>query len=83
MPNSPTSGYLSNILPDHYFSVKNVTPVEVYNSINELKISSGPGLDGIEAKFLQLSSHDLLYPLCDTFNPGHSIFEQTVSVQQQ
>ena len=50
------------------FSFRKITPAEVQDAINELKVSSGPGLDGIESKFLRLSSHVLMFPLCDLFN---------------
>lgn len=57
------------------FSFRTITPVEVLNTINELRISSGSGLDGIEARFLKIAAHVLMYPLCDLFNMSLSTYE--------
>ena len=56
--------------PCHHsrFSFRRITPVEVLNVIKDLKACSGPGLDGVESKFLKLAQHILMYPLCDLFN---------------
>ena len=60
---------IKNTPPCHStFSFRRITPVEVLNTINNLKVCSGPGLDGVEAKFLKLAQHILMYPLCDLFN---------------
>lgn len=66
---SPTGGDFNNVLSSHRsFSFRRITPVEVQEVINGLKVSSDPGLDGTETKFFKLSSHILMYPLCDLFN---------------
>ena len=66
----------NNTPPCHStFSFKPITPVEVMNAINELKVSSGAGLDGVENKFLKIASHILMYPLCDLFNLSLSTCE--------
>ena len=77
---APTTSHpyvISNTAPPHHstFSFKPITPVEVMNAINELKTSSGAGLDGIENKFLKLASHILMFPLCDLFNLSLSTSE--------
>ena len=60
---------LINTLPSHSsFSFNKITPLNVQHVINDLKVSSGPGLGGIESKFLKLSSHIIMYPLCYLFN---------------
>ena len=60
---------INNTPPCHStFSFRRITPVEVLTTINNLKVCSGPGLDGVEAKFLKLAQHILMYPLCDLFN---------------
>ena len=59
----------NDITPCHSsFSFKKISPSDVLNAINELKSCSGPGLDGIESKFIKLAPNILIYPLCDLFN---------------
>ena len=77
----PESSICGNLQPNKSltinstFSFRRITPVEVQTVINDLKMSTGSGLDGIEARFLKLSSHVLMYPLCDLFNMSLSTYE--------
>ena len=50
------------------FNFYTITPTDVCNAICDLKESSGPGLDGIETRFIKLASHIVIYPLADLFN---------------
>ena len=51
----------------NYFSFIKILPMDVYNVISEFK-SGSAGPDGIEAKFVKLAAHVLMYPLADLFN---------------
>jgi len=50
------------------FSFGKIAPIDVQSAIDELKLTSGAGLDGIENRYLKLTSHILMYPLADLFN---------------
>ena len=50
------------------FAFKKIQPIEVYRAICELKESCGAGPDGLEAKYIKLAAHTLMYPLTDLFN---------------
>ena len=85
--NNHFSSVCSPTMPDPYviynnsppchssFSFRKISPLDVLNTINELKVGSGPGLDGIESKFLKLAPHILMFPLCDLFNLSLSTHE--------
>lgn len=50
------------------FSFKRILPVDVYRAICELKENCCAGPDGLEAKYIKLAAHILMYPLADLFN---------------
>lgn len=51
-----------------YFSFSKISPVDVFHAICELKENSNVSPDGLEAKFVKLAAHVLMYPLADLFN---------------
>lgn len=51
-----------------HFHLKKILPVDIYCAICELKENCGAGLDGLEAKYIKLAAHILMYPLADLFN---------------
>ena len=67
----------SNHIPACYssFSFRKISPLEVLNAINDLKVNSSPGLDGLENRLIKLASHVLIYPLADLFNLSLSTCE--------
>lgn len=60
------------------FSFGKIAPIDVQSAIDELKGTSGEGLDGIENRYLKLTSHILMYPLADLFNLSLSTCELPV-----
>lgn len=60
------------------FSFGKIAPIDVQSAIDELKVTSGEGLDGIENRYLKLTSHILMYPLADLFNLSLSTCELPV-----
>ena len=67
----------SHIAPSLHqsFSFKKILPVEVHTAISQLRSGSGAGLDGLEARYLKLASHVLMFPLADLFNMSLSTCE--------
>lgn len=58
MPDPSIGGDFNNVLSIHSsFSFRRITPLKVQDAINDLKVSSGPGLDVTETKFLVPHSH--------------------------
>lgn len=41
---------------------------KVQNAIKQLRLSSGAGPDGIEARYIKLASRILMFPLAELFN---------------
>ena len=62
-----TASYPSNT-HNGSFSFKKIRPIDVCRVICELKDSCGAGPDGLEAKYIKLAAHTLMYPLADLFN---------------
>ena len=62
-----TSNFISAYQSSFFFH--SITP-DFCNAIRDMKASNGPGLDGIETKFIKLVSHILIYLLADLFNPS-------------
>lgn len=58
----------TNIVNNISFSFSTIYPSEVLQVISEIKSSNGAGPDGLDMKFIKLSSHVLAVPLCDLFN---------------
>ncbi len=54
-------------IPTNSFVFKKIMPMDVFNAIAEFR-SSSAGPDGIDAKFVKLAAHVLMYPLADLFN---------------
>lgn len=50
------------------FEFKPISTVDIQQAINTLSSSSGPGPDGIEAKFLKIASFVISSPLAELFN---------------
>ena len=57
----------TSIIAESSFSFRKISPIEVHRVICELK-EGGAGPDGIEARFIKLASHILMYPLANLFN---------------
>lgn len=53
---------------DSSFTFRQVSSADVQLAISKLSSSSGPGPDGIEGKFIKISSHVLSSPLAELFN---------------
>lgn len=71
---SPSS-HISACPSSSSFSFRKISPLEVQNAINDLKMNSSPGLDGLENRYIKLASHVLIYPLADLFNLSLSTCE--------
>lgn len=50
------------------FSFKKILPIDVFNAICVLREGCSAGPDGLEAKFVKLAAHVIMYPLADLFN---------------
>ena len=59
---------ITNTVNNGTFSFSTIHPSDVQQAILEIKSSNGAGPDGLDIKFIKLSSHVLAFPLCDLFN---------------
>ncbi|XDV43619.1 hypothetical protein PO909_012067 [Leuciscus waleckii] len=63
-----TCSIITDTVNNSSFSFSTIYPSEVQQAILEIKSSNGAGPDGLDIKFIKLSSHVLAFPLCDLFN---------------
>lgn len=53
---------ITNTVNNVSFSFSTINPCDVQQAILEIKSSNGAGLDGLDIKFIKLSSHVLAFP---------------------